>query len=613
MELLKIILVSIYTMFLYYRTGILFKKTIKSNNKCISSSIIYGFILNIAIFELINIPFIVFARNNTSIVYVIYLILNVAYIVLSYAFRWKNKEYNLIENIKQIHIGKNIQTLAFVMAIIVICFQIFNSTFSFKQDADDAFYISWANEAKELELMYDTNPAVGTENSEFDNKYILNTWEIYGGFLARMFNIDTVVLFHTAYQIIYITLAYISYYLVLKTLLKKENIGIAILIFSILMMFSAVSARFKGALLLGRIHQGKSILLNIIIPFVIYKFSNYKNSNNEDFIILSFAYIAAVGCNPITVWLLSIIYGLYMIIMLINKDLKNFFKSMSLLVIIFIVCMLFIMLALTNRTELQTITKAEEFNQLQDLKNFVGKGKYIIVLYIISMLIVFIKGNEKQKNLCVYLPILIFVLVINPILKDIYVKVVTAATYWRLYWTIPIEISIGIATMLIYDNINISKYKYTYIIIMILLFIISGKYMYTPEMGFSKFENFEKIPQYIIDEAHYIVSNSNEKVKVITPNEPWHSCMIRQYTTQIQLGHTRNVIYESDTQYRDLYLSIYAGADSIYNTEAINEIIDKYNADYVILPISKQLEIDNTCNFTLEIQSEANYILKTKK
>ena len=44
--------------------------------------------------------------------------------------------------------------------------------------------------------------------------------------------------------------------------------------------------------------------------------------------------------------------------------------------------------------------------------------------------------------------------------------------------------------MLIYENINISKYKYTYIITIILVLILSGKYMYTQEMGFSNFENF---------------------------------------------------------------------------------------------------------------------------
>ena len=37
---------------------------------------------------------------------------------------------------------------------------------------------------------------------------------------------------------------------------------------------------------------------------------------------------------------------------------------MLLLVIIFIMCMLFIMLALTNRTELQTITKAVSSHSL---------------------------------------------------------------------------------------------------------------------------------------------------------------------------------------------------------------------------------------------------------
>lgn len=47
-----------------------------------------------------------------------------------------------------------------------------------------------------------------------------------------------------------------------------------------------------------------------------------------------------------------------------------------------------------------------------------------------------------------------------------------------------------------------------------------------------------------------------------------------------------------------------------YNNNEINEIIDKFNIDYIILPKNITLQIDNTCNFTLEMENEKNYLLK---
>ena len=153
--------------------------------------------------------------------------MNIALIALSYIIKSRVKDYDLIEKIKSINKTKiNYNMICWCLAIIVIGWQICNSTFLFKEDADDAFYISLANEAKELENLYDTDPSVGIKESTFDKSYIFNTWEIYGGFLARVFNINTTILFHTVYQIVFIMMAYISYYLVLKKCLKNNLICI---------------------------------------------------------------------------------------------------------------------------------------------------------------------------------------------------------------------------------------------------------------------------------------------------------------------------------------------------------------------------------------------------
>lgn len=611
MELLKIMLVVICTMYTYYRTGVLLKKIIKSESNNLCSTVLYGFVLTFAIFEIINIPFIAMQKNTTKIIYIIFLILNVLYIALSYIIKPKIKDYNFIYSIKSIKIKKNIETLFFILAIIVILFQIINSTMLFKQDADDSFYVSWAAEARELESMYDKSPNTGLEESTIDYKYLLNSWEIYGGFTARLFNIDTATLFHTAYQIIYISIAYMAYYLVLKKVLKGKNVGLGLLALSIIFLFSGVSVRFKGIFLLGRIHQGKSILINIIIPFVIYEFLDYHNLKKENFIMLIITYIAAIAYSPITIWLLSLVYGLFLAIIFIKRDFKTFGKSLIVLIPIAIISLLYIIIVLSKPTGIEGITTTENFNWLNIFKSFLGEGKSIIIIYIISMFIILFKGNELQKIIGVYFTLLVCALVINPLLKDIYIKVVTTATYWRLFWLLTMELTTTIAVVVIYENINHKLLKNGILLVIILLLVCAGKYIYAKEdMGFSKHQNFKKIEQYIVDEADYILKSEEENKRTIAPLDQTHSWVIRQYTSKITLMNSRVVNDNPYDEYEEKYKEIYYNLENNYNIETINEILELCNVHWMILPKTKELKVNENCKFSIVNENEHDYIIK---
>ena len=606
MVLLKVFCTIFILFFLYYRIGVLLKKIINSKFKDISTTLIYGFIFNFAIFEIINLPFIFI--NQTKILYYIFLIMNSLLVLLSYIIKYSVKIYNLKENVKLIN-KKSI--IFYIITIFIISFQIFNSSFLFKQDADDSFYISLANEARELEDLHTTDPSTGLENTKFDKKYIFNTWEIYGGFIARTMNINVDTLFHTAYQFIFIFLAYISYNLVIKKCIsKKENAGLAILVLSIIFLFTSVSVKFKGPFLLGRIYQGKSILLNIIIPFIISNFLEYEKFDKNNYIILVLIYISALSFSPITIWLVSIIYGVFILMILLKKDFKNFAKSLTLIIPIIIIGLLYIFVSVLGNNDLISITNSESFEQLDDFKMFIGNGKTILILYIISIFIIWIKGNEIQKRLCVYFPILLLIFVYNPLLTKIYVKVVTSATYWRLYWLLPIELSIAISSVIIYNNLLYKKDKIIYLLFVTSLIVISGKYAYTKEMGFSKFENFEKIPKYIIDETHYISESSNKKVKVVAPSEPWESCMMRQYSTNILLMHSRNMM--SSNGYNELYNKLYYSEGNEYDLKNIELMFNKFSIDYIIIPKNKQLNLQENEYLKVCTENEKNYIIGKK-
>lgn len=619
MILLKGILIILVLLYSYYRTGVLFKKIINYKDNGIITTVLYGLVTNFSIFEIINLPFVFFYNSSTNVLYVCFIIIEIVLIILSYFFKIKNNQYELITLIKEYK--DNVQKFKFnkyiyyILAIVIILFQIISSTFMFKQDADDSFYVSWANEAKNLDNLYDNDPSLGTEDSKFDYVYFLNTYEIYNGFIARLFNINIATLMHTIFQILYIPLSYCAYYLLIKSLTKKDMSGFSLLILAILFLFSGVSAKFKGVFLLGRIYQGKSIFLHILIPLAFYKLINYKSIDFKNIIVLLNIYVASVAFTPMTITLLSLIYGIYLLIILIKKEYKIFYKMLLLLIPIAIIGGLFVLLTVNNTTTLDEKIDTENFSQIYEIVDFIGVGKPILILYMISILTILLKGDEQQKEIGLFIPIIMLLLVFNPILTKLYVKIVTSATYWRLFWLMPIEITITIATSIVFDLLRKTDEKYIYTTFLIFVIILSGKYMYSKERGFSKFETLEKIPQYIIDEADYISKNSSKKALIMTPPEPWESCMIRQYTSEVNLIYSRS-LYETlnpiDKEFIEKYNKLYYDNNENIDAKILNDFI-KYNIDWIILPKTKQVLISDNSKYYIELENNENFILKLKE
>ncbi|MBR3249141.1 MAG: hypothetical protein IKF83_00380 [Clostridia bacterium] len=618
MILLKGSMTVLLLIFLYYRIGILLKKTIRYKENVLITTLLYGFITELSIFELLNIPFILLFKHSSRIIYILFLIINVLLIVLSYVIYRHTKKYNVTsliqenkEKIKNLKI-KNI--VFYVLAIGMIMFQTINSSLLFKQDADDSFYISWAEEACELENFYDTDPSTGLQNSKFNYIYVFNTWEIYNGFIARFFNINVTTFMHTILQPLYIILAYCAYYSVLKKIVKKENLGFAFFILTLLFLFTGVSEKFKGPFLLGRIHQGKSIFLNIAIPLFIYKILEYKENKTSNIIILCNIYIASLALTPMTISLLSLIYGLFLAMILLKREYKKILKLLWIFIPIIIFGVTYVALNYINSNTLNENTLIDEFSQSNELIAFIGDGKPIVIIYLISIFITFIKGTETQKAIGIYFPVIMIILVFNPILTKIYLRLVTASTYWRLFWLVPIELTISLATTIIYDIIKEKNTKFIYIICVICIICISGKYVYSEDRGFSKFQTIEKIPQYILDEADYISKNSFSKVIVVAPPEPWESCMLRQYTNDINLLYSRN-IYKQVNPIEDkcieIYNKIYYDNNVEIDIPLIDELVSQYNVNWIIIP--KKLKLNDNIKYNISAENEINYLLKIKE
>ena len=136
------------------------------------------------------------------------------------------------------------------------------------------------------------------------------------------------------------------------------------------------------------------------------------------------------------------------------------------------------------------------------------------ILKIISLVIIAIKGNKLAKKYFLLIPILYAITIYNPIFTKIITRYFTGSeVFWRLFWLLPIELSIVYSFVLLLELKNSKLYKIGMLIIEILLLIVMGKFVYTKQNGFEIAENLNKIPQTIIDQTRIHIGYSIKRFK----------------------------------------------------------------------------------------------------
>lgn len=150
---------------------------------------------------------------------------------------------------------------------------------------------------------------------------------------------------------------------------------------------------------------------------------------------------------------------------------------------------------------------------------------------------------------------------------------------------LPIEFTISYCIVQILKKIKNDKIKAVISIISIAILIIPGKFVYS----FNFTDNLENIPRFILNQTNYILEYDKDKdeIVILAPPEPLHSCAMRQLSSKIKLicsrdayiGKLKNEIAISErSNLQQIYNNIYK-----YDTEDFNDLIEKYNIDWIIV------------------------------
>lgn len=158
--------------------------------------------------------------------------------------------------------------LLLMLQLFLLCFLSYN-------EGDDAYYVAIATGTTREGKMYVVHPYTGSTTG-MDARHALAPLPIWVSILSMISGLSGAATAHVALPLILVPMTYCLYYLLGKKLVGRESGGrdwampLFLCLTALLVLFGGYSVFSAENFLLVRGAQGKSVLANLIIPFLFY-------------------------------------------------------------------------------------------------------------------------------------------------------------------------------------------------------------------------------------------------------------------------------------------------------------------------------------------------------
>lgn len=558
----------------------------------------FGFLINIGLFHIISVPFMYFELSFSPL-YWITILYCFLVIFVSIMILWKNRKC-IDLNVKRIFkdyqkkdiiIGLLCTVTIFLQIYVVICYQ--------HTDIDDSFYLAQVNTVLHTNSLQKIDAASGIGMFGLSADYQLVSYEVLLAVFIKLFNINTAYFAHSVLPAFLILLHYIIVFELGKKISKKYSL-IFVLIYSLLNIFSGYSGYSQGAFLLFRIWQGKSVMINIVIPLLVLIFCliyHIKKVSTVYIFLLFMILNAGFHTTAVGLYLVPIMYfSLVISYVLITKSerIKSFFKLCIpvLFSLPYVLLKAYILFFTTTVGSKEIVTVFENYQYLVTFKNvFLASNYGLLLLYVISFLYILIFADRLHKGVFCFSSIILMLTFLNPFIDNFVANNITGvAVYWRLFWLLNIPMTIACSFTLFVERIKIKYIKPVIICFEIILLYFNGTIIFRNQWDyFTLPENKYKLDENTVQIVNAINAHSdNEEVLLLVPMD-W-SYGVREYCGNIQLINNRYVDstfvaagLEDDLQklYDELINPLYT--EKIWNASQLDTSLKYFHIDYVAL------------------------------
>ncbi len=330
----KVIALIVVLIIIPYCIGLLPASFIDGDRRVISVIYILGFVISLAIFELISVPVIILKSDGFPLIVAMYMgtecALAMAGIIL-YNFRVRKRTESADADDTRLKDRRRLtgeETVLWLVAAAAVLFQVIMYICMEAFDGDDAYYVVQSLLTNETDTLYRIKPYTGLSTS-MDLRHALAAVPVWIAFLARVSGIHSTIIAHSVIGILLIPVLYVIYYncgVLLFNGDSKKNAAFMIFV-NIMYIFGNVSIYTDATFLLTRSWQGKSMLANLVIGSAIWLLiSIFKSDEGEEdrqtlgyWITLFALNITAAMCSTASVFLMALLIGIYGITMSICK------------------------------------------------------------------------------------------------------------------------------------------------------------------------------------------------------------------------------------------------------------------------------------------------------
>lgn len=223
-------------------------------------------------FQFVCVPVILRGKQTGfSIVCTAYMFFVAALLLVSAGVLIKRRAYYGVAKKEKApeHQKDSISVLLWVLAILVIAVQVVLSATLAYEEGDDAFYVATSTITVSSDEMYKILPYTGGTTG-LDMRHGLAPFPIWIAMLAKFTHLHPATVAQIALPTIFIAMSYIIYYLLGRKLFVNSvrRLPLFLLFLGTLVLFGGYSLYSAENFMLVRTAQGKSVMANIIIPFI---------------------------------------------------------------------------------------------------------------------------------------------------------------------------------------------------------------------------------------------------------------------------------------------------------------------------------------------------------
>lgn len=187
----------------------------------------------------------------------------------------------------------------------LLVLQLWMTVFWAYEEGDDAFYLATATITEASDTMYVRLPYTGATTG-LDARHGLAPFPVWIAYLSRMSGMHPITVGQIILPLVIVGMAYGIYGLLAAHLCKekKESLAFFMIVIELLFMFGGYSLYNAENFLLVRASQGKAVVANIVIPFLLYLYlkifsdlQENKRSSIGGWILVALTAIAGCLCS----------------------------------------------------------------------------------------------------------------------------------------------------------------------------------------------------------------------------------------------------------------------------------------------------------------------------